>query len=129
MYERDTTYQDSPPSLALGGYPPLTCWEPSLKHFVMNTFASFQDFADFTADKRASIALTSNGSQVLLLNGSVAATIKNELKGSTIQETAQRLRSVNLTVGIPHSGSTDMKGRPSLPCIIESKSDWETIDL
>ena len=30
---------------------------------------------------------------------------------------------------IPHAGSKDNAGRPSLPCIMESKSDWESIEL
>jgi hypothetical protein len=95
----------------------------------MNTFASFQDFVSFTSGAKVQLAQTTNGSQVLTLNGTVAATIKNDLKGSTIAETAAKLRSINLTLGMPHAGSTDQAGRPSLPCIMESNSDWETIDL
>ena len=73
--------------------------------------------------------MTTNGSQVLTITGAVSATIIGELKGSTLQETVNNLRSVNLTLGIPHAGSKDNAGRPSLPCIMESKSDWESIDL
>ena len=95
----------------------------------MNTFASFQSFEAFLDGRKASISQTTNGSQVLTVGGQVAATIINTLKGSTLQETANNLRAVNLTLGIPHPGSKDNAGRPSLPCIMESKSDWESIEL
>ncbi len=95
----------------------------------MNTFASFQSFEDFLDGRKASISQTTNGSQVLTISGTVAATIIGALKGSTLQETAANLRAVNLTLGIPHAGSKDNAGRPSLPCIMESKSDWESIEL
>ena len=94
-----------------------------------NTFASFQDFESFIDGRKASISMTTNGSQVLTINGAVSATIINSLKGSTLQETVNNLRSVNLTLGIPHAGSKDNAGRPSLPCIMESKSEWESIEL
>ncbi len=94
-----------------------------------NTFSGFQAFEDFVDGRRASVSLTTNGSHVLTINGAVSATIINTLKGSTLQETVNNLRSVNLTLGIPHKGSKDNAGRPSLPCIMESKSDWESIDL
>ena len=94
-----------------------------------NTFAGFQAFEDFVNGRKASVAMTTNGSQVLTINGAVSATIIGALKGSTLQETVNNLRSVNLTLGIPHKGSVDNAGRPSLPCIMESKSDWESIDL
>lgn len=94
-----------------------------------NTFSGFQSFEDFIDGRKASVSLTTNGSQVLTINGAVSATIIGELKGSTLQETVNNLRAVNLTLGIPHPGSKDNAGRPSLPCIMESKSDWESIDL
>ena len=96
---------------------------------MRNTFANFQDFESFIDGRKASVSMTTNGSQVLTINGTVAATIINSLKGSTLQETVNNLRAVNLTLGIPHPGSKDNAGRPSLPCIMESKSDWESIDL
>ena len=95
----------------------------------MNTFAGFQAFEDFIDGRKASVAMTTNGSQVLTINGKVSATIIGALKGSTLQETVNNLRSVNLTLGIPIAGSVDNAGRPSLPCIMESKSDWESIEL
>lgn len=94
-----------------------------------NTFAGFQSFEEFLNGRKASISQTTNGSQVLTINGAVSATIINELKGSTLQETVNNLRAVNLTLGIPHPGSKDNAGRPSLPCIMESKSEWESIEL
>ena len=94
-----------------------------------NTFAGFQAFEDFVDGRKASVAMTTNGSQVLTINGAVSATIIGALKGSTLQETVNNLRAVNLTLGIPHPGSKDNAGRPSLPCIMESKSDWESIEL
>lgn len=94
-----------------------------------NTFAGFQAFEDFVNGRKASVAMTTKGSQVLTINGAVSATIIGALKGSTLQETVNNLRSVNLTLGIPHAGSKDNAGRPSLPCIMESKSDWESIEL
>ncbi len=96
---------------------------------MRNTFANFQDFESFINGRKASVAMTTNGSQVLTIAGQVSATIIGALKGSTLQETVNNLRSVNLTLGIPHAGSVDNAGRPSLPCIMESKSDWESIEL
>ena len=92
-------------------------------------FSDFEAFDSFVGGRKVTVVMTTNGSQLLKVGGKVSATIKNELKGNTIQETAEKLRSVNLVLGIPHAGSLDNQGNPSLPCLMEDKSPWEEIAL
>ena len=75
------------------------------------------------------IAKTTNGSTILTAHGSPVATIKKELQGASLAETAANLAAVNLCFGMPHAGSVDQSGRASLPCAMESKSQWEEIAL
>jgi hypothetical protein len=90
------------------------------------TFKQFQSFDDFCAahnmlPKDIKLVLTTNGYQLLAHRGTVIATIHRDLKGRSPQQTARNLVAVNLTFGIPHDGG--------LPCLLENKSQWETIDL
>ena len=90
------------------------------------TFKQFQNFDDYCAAnnmvaKNIKLVVTTKGFQLLAHRGTVIATIHNELKGRTPQQTAQNIAAVNLTFGIPHDNG--------LPCLLENKSDWETIDL
>ena len=94
-----------------------------------NTFSGFQSFEAFLDGRKATIDETDQGYHVLSISGQVAATISNKLKGSTLEETAAILRGVRLTLGLPHPGSKDNAGRPSLPCLLESKSTWKSIEL
>lgn len=90
------------------------------------TFSSFQNFdsycaANNMAAKDIKLVLTTNGYQLLAHRGTVISTIHGDLKGSNPQQTARNITAVNLTFGIPHDGG--------LPCLLEDKSTWETIDL
>ncbi len=92
-----------------------------------NTFKGFQSLNQFlqgfnASAKDLSVALTTNGYQLLTLRGEVVATIHGPLKGSTPQQTARNLASVNMVFGIPH----DPKG---LPCVMESQSTWEEVAI
>lgn len=89
-------------------------------------FASFENFEDYCAAnnmaaKDIKLVLTTNGYQLLAHRGKVISTIHGDLKGSTPQQTARNITAVNLTFGIPHDGG--------LPCLLEDKSTWETVDL
>lgn len=89
-------------------------------------FASFENFDDYCAAnnmaaKDIKLVLTTNGYQLLAHRGKVIATIHGALKGDTPQQTAQNIAAVNLTFGIPHDGG--------LPCLLENKSQWETVDI
>ena len=75
------------------------------------------------------IAKTTNGSIILTAYGSPVATIKKELQGASLAKTAANLAAVNLCFGMPHAGSVDPSGRESLPCAMETKSQWEEIAL
>ena len=90
------------------------------------TFSSFENFDSYCADnnmlpKDVKLVLTTNGYQLLAHKGKVISTIHRDLKGSTPENTARNITAVNLTFGIPHDGG--------LPCLLENKSEWETIDL
>ena len=89
-------------------------------------FASFESFDDYCAAnkmaaKDVKLVLTTNGYQLLAHRGKIISTIHRDLKGATPQETAKNITAVNLTFGIPHDGG--------LPCLLENKSQWETVDL
>lgn len=93
---------------------------------AQKVFASFENFEDYCAAnnmvaKDIKLVLTTNGYQLLAHRGKVISTIHGDLKGATPQETARNITAVNLTFGIPHDGG--------LPCLLENKSQWETIDL
>lgn len=93
---------------------------------AQKVFASFENFDDYCAAnnmvaKNIKLVLTTNGYQLLAHRGKVIATIHGALKGSTPQETAKNIAAVNLTFGIPHDGG--------LPCLLENKSTWETVDI
>ena len=75
------------------------------------------------------IAKTTNGAIILTAHGSPVATIKKELQGASAEETAANLSAINLCFGMPHAGSVDRSGRASLPCCMESKSQWEEVAL
>jgi hypothetical protein len=118
----------TPPSLCdLGDYSPYY----SLTHknnqtMAQKTFKQFQDFdsyctANNMAAKDIKLVLTTNGYQLLAHRGTVIATIHRDLKGRSPQQTARNITSVSLCFGIPHDGG--------LPCLLENKSQWETIDL
>ena len=93
---------------------------------AQKTFKQFQNFDDYCAAnnmaaKNIKLVLTTNGYQLLAHRGTVIATIHGALKGSTPKQTAQNIAAVNLTFGIPHDGG--------LPCLLENKSTWETVDI
>lgn len=93
---------------------------------AQNNFKGFQSLNEFlqgfnASAKELKIALTTKGFQLLTLRGQVVSTIHRDLKGRTPQQTARNLASVNLTFGIPHDGG--------LPCVMESKSDWQVVDI
>ena len=99
-----------------------------------NTFAELMSIEEFAgaegiALKDIKVAVTNNGSTLLVAHGKPIATIQNDLKGSNLTATVQKIASVNLMVGIPHVGSKDNAGRDSLPCLMESKSTWEVANL
>jgi hypothetical protein len=101
---------------------------------MKNVFSEILSLEGFCAKKRLSseslqVAKTTKGFFLLIAYGSPVAVIKKELQGSTLQETLANIQSVNLCFGMPHQGDTDKAGRPSLPCLMESKSQWETIGL
>ena len=98
------------------------------------TFAEIVTLEGFLAKKgikqnALNIAKTSNGSTILTAHGSPVATIKKELQGASLADTAANLAAVNLCFGMPHADSVDQSGRASLPCAMESKSQWEEIAL
>ena len=98
------------------------------------TFASIVTLEGFLANKgikanALNIAKTTNGSVILTAHGSPIATIKKELQGATLAETAANLKGINLCFGLPHAGSIDQSGRASLPCAMESKSQWKEVAL
>ena len=93
---------------------------------MAQVFKSFENFdsycaANNMAAKDIKLVLTTNGYQLLAHRGTVIATIHRDLKGANPQQTARNITAVNLTFGIPHDGG--------LPCLLENKSQWETIDL
>ncbi len=93
---------------------------------AQNTFKRFDKLNKFLSKHNATkedlgVALTTNGFQLLSINGEVVATIHGPLKGRTPQQTAKNLAAVNLTFGIPHDGGT--------PCVMEDKSDWEVVNI
>ena len=98
------------------------------------TFAEIVTLEGFLANKgikanALKIAKTTNGSIILTAHGSPVATIKRELQGASLAETASNLAAINLCFGMPHAGSIDQSGRASLPCAMESKSQWEEVAL
>lgn len=99
-----------------------------------NTFASIKTLGEFLRSEGLNrsdlgVSQTSNGSIVLTALGGVVATIKNDLKGHNAAATAKNLSAVNLCFGIPHPGSKDNSGRPSLPCVMESSTEWDVVSL
>lgn len=93
---------------------------------AQKVFKKFQSLSSFlkghnASKKDLSIALTTNGYQLLTIHGEVVSTIHGELKGRTPQQTAQKLASINMSFGIPHDDG--------LPCVMEDKSEWETVDI
>lgn len=99
---------------------------------VFSRIVSLEQFAQMSEIKLSnlSVAKTTNGSLLLVTKtGGVVGTIQNKLKGSTLAETAAKIQSSTLCVGIPHTGSVDDSGRPSLPCLMEGVTSWETLDL
>jgi len=93
---------------------------------AQNNFKGFQSLQEFlqgfnASAKELKVALTTKGYQLLTLRGQVVSTIHRDLKGRNAQQTARNLASVNLTFGIPHDGG--------LPCVMESKSDWQVVDI
>lgn len=121
-----------------GHYPRYLCCDvtANLIHFIManQPFAQIVTLEEFAASKnfplsKISVAKTTNGATLLTAMGSPVAVIQNKLKGANLQATATKLGSVNLCVGIPHPGDTDQSGRPSLPCLMESTTQWEEISL
>ena len=98
------------------------------------TFAEIVTLEGFLAktgikQNALNIAKTTNGSTILTAHGRPVATIKKELQGASLANTAANLAAVNLCFGMPHAGSVDQSGRASLPCAMESKSQWEEIAL
>ena len=98
------------------------------------TFAEIVTLEGFLTKKgikqnALNIAKTTNGSIILTAHGSPVATIKRELQGASLAETAANLAAINLCFGMPHADSVDQSGRASLPCAMESKSQWEEVAL
>ena len=98
------------------------------------TFAEIVTLEGFLAKKgikqnALKITRTTNGSIMLTAHGSTVATLKKELQGASLAETAANIKGSNLCFGMPHAGSVDQSGRASLPCAMESKSQWEEIAL
>ena len=101
---------------------------------INQPFASIITLENFLSNKNAKpqdlkIAKTTNGSIILTMFGSPVATLKKELQGNDARETAAKLAGINLCFGIPKAGAIDQKGRPSLPCAMESISQWEEVAL
>lgn len=97
-------------------------------------FAEIVTLEAFMAKKglnhqQVNIAQTTNGAIVLTALGSPIATIQKKLQGANPQETKANIAGVNLCFGIPREGSRDNAGRPSLPCAMESVSQWEEVSL
>ena len=100
------------------------------------SFARFLSFGDFLSErgidkKNVIVVKTTNGYQMLQAAGKVIANIKKSLKGETVQETSALILATVIsgkgaTFGIPKEGSTDIAGRPSLPCLMESAGNWES---
>ena len=98
------------------------------------TFSEIVTLEGFLAKKSIKpnaikIAKTTNGSTILTAYGSPIATIKKELQGASLAETAANLAAINLCFGMPHAKSVDQSGRASLPCAMESKSEWDEVAL
>ena len=98
------------------------------------TFSEIVTLEGFLAKKgikqnALNIAKTTSGSIILTAHGSPVATIKKELQGASLAETVANIKGINLCFGIPHAGSVDQSGRASLPCAMESKSQWEEVAL
>ena len=97
-------------------------------------FERIVSFEEFLAEKNLEqsqlrIAKTTSGKIVMTARGSVISTIKTELQAATAAETAANIGSVMFCFGIPKAGAVDQQGRPSLPCLMESKSQWEEVTL
>lgn len=127
MFERGSTKPHSPQPLGIWVLPPVIISTHSNSKVMANkTFKQFKSLSSFLKEHNASkkdlsIALTTNGFQLLTINGEVVSTIHGELKGRTPQQTAKTLASVNLTFGIPHDNG--------LPCLLEDKSTWEEVAI
>jgi len=93
---------------------------------VFDTFVSREEFA---GNAKLSIAATTNGSQVIMKDGVVAATISKKLQGDNINETAKNISMVVVTFAIPFANAKDAAGRNALPCLMESGSTWATVDI
>lgn len=99
---------------------------------VFNRIVSLEQFAKESDVKLSNITLSKTTKGNILMttkSGGVIATVQNKLKGSTLSETAAKIQSVQLCVGIPHDKSVDQNGRTSLPCLMEGVTTWETMDM
>lgn len=106
--------------------------QPFAQIVTLEEFAKIKNIPfNKNGDPEVSVALTTNGSTMLTAKGfsNPVAVIQNKLKGANHRETAAKLGSVNLCVGIPHPGDKDQSGRDSLPCLMESTTQWEEISL
>ena len=98
-------------------------------------FASFKPFDSYMSSRGFSrkdlkVAETSKGNHLLKARGEVIASIKDNLKGSTLHDTTNLVLNCILsdkgaTFGIPAAGSVDMNGNPALPCFMEAGGDWK----
>lgn len=135
---RDDNNHTPPLFWRWGHYPRYLCCDVTANliiHTMANQpFAQIVTLEEFASSKniplsKISVAKTTNGATLLTALGSPVAVIQNKLKGASLQATATNLGSVNLCVGIPHAGDKDQSGRPSLPCLMESTTQWEEISL
>jgi hypothetical protein len=98
---------------------------------VFKSIASLEEVLEANQAKPQDLELakTENGKFLLLLRGEPFATLKNNLKGETVKETAEKLKGINICFGIPKDGAVDINGRKALPCAMEQQSTWETVPL
>ena len=86
---------------------------------------SFEDYCDqFNLQKsNLEIAQMPEGDFVVIANDNMIFSIDDGLKGKNLQQTIAMVSTVSLEVGVPKAGSK------RLPCLLESKHKWETLDL
>lgn len=98
-------------------------------------FEKIVTLEEFCAEKKISpshikVAKTNNGKILLTALGSPIATVKTELQGNSPRETVMNIAAcAAICFGMPKAGSVDQSGRASLPCCMESTSQWEEVAL
>lgn len=103
------------------------------------TFAQLQTFEEFCYvnnfdPKQVHIQmLKKSGLPAMTHMGKIVAFFSKNLRGVDAKQTMAKLKAVNMniTFGIPHEGSVDLSGRPSMPNIMEAGQlfDGEAVAL